>query len=329
MLAANLPALKSTGEFDRAGRLGNAGGPGGWRHGYPENPGSKWDRRSMGWVVKTTLPHKKAERALPTRRRRLKFGYDGQWWGVAPELDPTRQTYAAVSKGAWASLLFIAPLVILYEIAVVVAGGGDPSSVRGAADLWMRQGLGWIGLRDPFWLPFLLAAGLLIQHVRERRDWRFAPVTLPGMILESAGYAIALIGLGKLIDLGFAHLDGLPRLAADGLAARPFWLDFLGAGLYEEVLFRLILVSAMGMVLALIGAPKLWSATVTMVTSSLIFAMAHHLGSPGETFTWYAFVFRWAAGVFFAWIYIERGFGIAVGTHTSYDLLVGCLGWHL
>ncbi|MFO0956260.1 MAG: CPBP family intramembrane glutamic endopeptidase [Isosphaeraceae bacterium] len=277
--------------------------------------------------MKTTLT-RKAERPLPTRRRRLKFGYDGKWWGVSPGLDPARQTYAAVSKGAWPSLVFVAPLLILYEFAVVVAGGTDPASVRGAADLWMRQGLGWIGLKDPFWVPFLLAAGLLIQHVRERRDWRFAPVTLPGMILESAGYALALIGLGKLIDLGFAHLDGLPTLAVDG-AGRPFWLDFLGAGLYEEVLFRWILVSLIALGLALIGTPKVLNAAVAMVASALVFALAHHFGAPGESFTWYAFIFRWTAGVVFAWIFLERGFGIAVGTHTAYDMLVGCFGWHL
>jgi hypothetical protein len=34
------------------------------------------------------------------------------------------------------------------------------------------------------------------------------------------------------------------------------------------------------------------------------------------------------AGVFFAWVFVIRGFGIAVGTHTAYDILVGWVGWH-
>lgn len=315
-------------EFGRVGRLGNACRNGGEGVGPPGKSDLGVDRRSIPGNVKTTLP-RKTDRALPTRRRRLKFGYDGQWWGVSPGLDPARQTYSAVSKGAWASLVFIAPLLVVYECAVAVSGGADPGSVRGAADLWIRQGLGWIGLKDPFWAPFLLIAGLLIQHVRERRDWRFAPVTLPGMALESAGYAVVLIGLGKLLDLGFAHLDGLPRLAVDGVTGQPFWLEFLGAGIYEEVLFRLVLASLMALVLALIGTPRILKAVVAMVASALVFALAHHLGAPGESFTWYAFIFRWTAGVFFAWVFLERGFGIAVGTHTAYDLLVGCLGWHL
>ena len=38
--------------------------------------------------------------------------------------------------------------------------------------------------------------------------------------------------------------------------------------------------------------------------------------------------FRWLAGVYFAWVFVVRGFGVAVGTHTAYDILVGWLDWH-
>jgi membrane protease YdiL (CAAX protease family) len=61
------------------------------------------------------------------------------------------------------------------------------------------------------------------------------------------------------------------------------------------------------------------------VTTSLIFAAAHHLGAQGEPFQWYAFVFRATAGLFFATLFLFRGFGIAAGTHTAYDMLVGLL----
>jgi hypothetical protein len=61
--------------------------------------------------------------------------------------------------------------------------------------------------------------------------------------------------------------------------------------------------------------------------SAVLFVLAHHAGTPAESFTWFAFIFRWMAGVFFAWVFVIRGFGIAVGTHTGYDILVGCFGW--
>ena len=79
-------------------------------------------------------------------------------------------------------------------------------------------------------------------------------------------------------------------------------------------------------ILRLLQMPQVLSSSWAVTASALLFALAHHAGSPGEAFTWYAFVFRWMAGVFFAWVFVLRGFGIAVGTHTAYDILVGWIG---
>ena len=42
---------------------------------------------------------------------------------------------------------------------------------------------------------------------------------------------------------------------------------------------------------------------------------------------WLSMARRWH--FFFAWVFVVRGFGVAVGTHTAYDLLVGWFEWHL
>ena len=81
--------------------------------------------------------------------------------------------------------------------------------------------------------------------------------------------------------------------------------------------------------LRLMLVPRFFACTLAVTASSLVFSLAHHAGVPGEPFTWFAFIFRWLAGVFFAWVFVVRGFGVAVGTHTAYDLLVGWLDWHL
>jgi membrane protease YdiL (CAAX protease family) len=59
--------------------------------------------------------------------------------------------------------------------------------------------------------------------------------------------------------------------------------------------------------------------------SALLFSTAHHIGPVGEPFHGYVFVFRTLAGVFFAVVYQYRGFGIAVGAHAFYDILVGVI----
>ena len=66
------------------------------------------------------------------------------------------------------------------------------------------------------------------------------------MAVESLVLAVALIGLSKLVDLGFARLEAGPGVLAMGVARRHArWaslLGFLGAGIYEEALFRLALI---------------------------------------------------------------------------------------
>ncbi len=154
------------------------------------------------------------------------------------------------------------------------------------------------------------------------------------MLLESCVLAVALVGVSRLIDLGFAVLDqnAPPVLAVVSTPARPGLvplIGYLGAGVYEEALFRLILVPVLFALLRLLQTPQILASALAVTGSALLFSLAHHAGTPGEAFTWFAFVFRWMAGVFFAWVFVVRGFGIAVCTHTAYDILVGWVGWHL
>jgi membrane protease YdiL (CAAX protease family) len=96
-------------------------------------------------------------------------------------------------------------------------------------------------------------------------------------------------------------------------------LSGIGAGIYEEFLFRLI---AIGLLLVLtvdvLNAPRKPMVVVAIVLSSVVFSLSHFLGA--EHFHWGSFVFRALAGVYLAVIYVFRGFGIAVGTHACYNV---------
>ncbi|HIK96002.1 MAG TPA: CPBP family intramembrane metalloprotease, partial [Planctomycetes bacterium] len=69
--------------------------------------------------------------------------------------------------------------------------------------------------------------------------------------------------------------------------------------------------------------PKKWAAVMAAVTTAFVFALAHHVGPNADAFNLFTFSFRAGAGVFFAAIFFLRGFGITVGCHAAYDLLVG------
>jgi hypothetical protein len=249
-------------------------------------------------------------------------------------LEERSSSYWTSTLRPFPSLLFVAPIVILYEGGVLRLGGAASSSLRTGADTWMRQALGSLGLADHWLLPLLLVVILLGWQVLCYRDWRFSPGILAGMLAESLVWAVALVGISRLIDVGFSYLEqtGPAILAVDAAGADPrlaALIGYLGAGVYEETLFRLILVPVFFQILRFLQTPQVLASSLAVTGSALLFALAHHAGAPGEAFTWYAFIFRWMAGVFFAWVFVLRGFGIAVGTHTLYDILVGWIAWRL
>jgi hypothetical protein len=232
--------------------------------------------------------------------------------------------YLAATRHPWPCLLFLLPLLLAYEAGVVWLGGTQPDTLRNGADTWLRWGLHSFGLGQLYGLPVLLLVLFFTWAWLRRQD---RPPDLAGlwlgMALESVALALLLWGLCRGLR---PTLDGL-GIALSWTPPQPGVLgdvvSFVGAGIYEEVLFRLLLFSGLFGLLRLALAPWLLAFVVASVGSAVLFAAAHHLGPFGEEFDGYVFLFRSLAGLYFAVLYQLRGFGVAVGTHACYDVLVG------
>lgn len=229
--------------------------------------------------------------------------------------------YWAESRRPLASLVFIAPLLIIYEVGALAFG------VQNGADLWMRNLLDLLGFGQHFLLPILTVCTLLGWHYLTRQPWRISRGLLWGM----AGECILLaLCLRLLYQLQGIFLPGAELVVADigsitagvgkvvGTA-----VGYLGAGIYEELLFRLILLSLVAWGLKRAGLAPRKAAICAVLLSSIVFSTAHYVGTHGDSLEWFGFLFRFLAGVFFAILFIYRGFGIAAGTHAGYDILVG------
>lgn len=95
----------------------------------------------------------------------------------------------------------------------------------------------------------------------------------------------------------------------------------LGAGLHEELVFRLLLFAGAARFLQRIELlPSPSAHLLTAVASSALFGAAHYVGPLGEVFSWDSFTFRLLAGMFLAGLYALRGFAPAVYTHGIYDI---------
>lgn len=97
----------------------------------------------------------------------------------------------------------------------------------------------------------------------------------------------------------------------------------VGAGFYEEVVFRLLLMSGLyAASVRVLGVRSVFAAILAVVTSSVIFSAVHYVGNMADAFTLGSFVYRAFAGVLLATIFQVRGFAVAVYTHAFYDILV-------
>jgi membrane protease YdiL (CAAX protease family) len=221
-------------------------------------------------------------------------------------------------------------MLVAYEGGLLWLG---PQGMRNGVDVWLRQLLQWIGFGQYFLLPMLTCGLLLAWHHLNRERWRFGWSVLYGMFVECVILAVALLAAARLQGALLASLSIREIVSVADLEGTGHVVAFFGAGLYEELLFRLMLLPAVVMLLRAGGMERSGSLWVAVLLTSLLFAAAHyrlefaagpiHWAMPyGEPFAWVSFGFRFLAGAFFSVVFLQRGFGIAAGTHALYDILV-------
>jgi hypothetical protein len=250
--------------------------------------------------------------------------------------------YWSESRRPLPSLVFVLPLLAAYEWGVTRLTHVD-AAVRNGADHWMRCWLLDAGLIHAWVLPILLLLVLGTWHVAAKYPWRIKGDTLTGMFGESLLFALLLVVAGQSLNLTFQHYGLEPLAVAGAAAAEPSRLSqvvgFLGAGIYEEVMFRLALIPVGFYLLRALLIPRGISIVLAVAGSSTIFAAAHYLDAgsgllPGDILAalervgcdsrlWYGFAFRLLAGVLFSLLLLFRGFGITVGCHALYDVFAG------
>ena len=242
--------------------------------------------------------------------------------------------YWSESRQPLASLIFVAPILLLYEVGVVVLG---PQAIRNGAEVWLRRLLEILDFGQYFLLPMLTVCILLGWHYTTRRPWRLSRGVLSGMAIECALLAMCLRVIlqveAMLVNAFgcFAAIRGTTWAVSDVSGAMGGVLGFLGAGVYEELLFRLILLLIVLWTVRRLGSDRRTSIVVAVIGTSVLFSAAHYVGPYGDPIHlgrfifWFGFVFRFLAGVFFSVLFVGRGFGIAVGAHAGYDILVKLL----
>ena len=237
------------------------------------------------------------------------------------QLRVEKRRYFNVSRSLAASFLFVLPLLAIYELGILT----DIS----AAAVWVKAPISWLQ-RHPVEIlgadtTVILNAVFIVLMVLAA--WRLGRLgalrarTFLGMLTESGLYAL-LVG-----PIALFPLVGRWEFGPFTANFSHFWPKIVascGAGVYEELLFRLLLMGIVVFLAKEVGGLRTFSAgLLALFVSGVVFSAAHFL-SPAESPNYTAFMFRLVAGMIFGVIYLTRGFGIAAWTHALYDIYVLC-----
>ncbi len=249
------------------------------------------------------------------------------------------------------ALMFLVPFIAVYEIGTLWINTDvlKQTQQRVVAFVWLQNFLEYLGTGARIaWVapPLVVVVILLAWQIASRKSWYFSPYDILPMVIESILLAIPLIVLSLFLNSsmrppanGYAgaadFLDRCVTACAATLGNGSLAADIvtgIGAGIYEELVFRLILICLLMLVFQdIIKMPYKSSLVLSVLLSAALFSLHHHIIfvngqlSWGDAFDTVKLLFRTLAGIYFAVLYAMRGFGITAGTHAFYDIIATIL----
>ena len=241
------------------------------------------------------------------------------------------------------AIVYLLPFIIFYELGIIFINTDvlSQTQVLVVAFVWLQELLRYLGFSGKLlWaMPALVVVVILLayQFASGKKWWVSFTDILP-MTIESILWAIPLIVLSLFLHSAAVTKNSagaVVQLAAEQGAApeksAALMADIvtgIGAGIYEELLFRLILICALMLLFQdVLGLSKSNSVALAVLISAALFAAHHHIDLPtgrsnqNDPFTWAKFIFRTMAGIYFAILFAGRGFGITAGTHAFHNII--------
>ncbi len=241
-----------------------------------------------------------------------------------------RSSYFAATRSPRYSLLFALPLFAAYEaLAALLTRPAAERQVRNGADVLLHE-LAYM-VAGPYGSIVLMTTivGLSVAFIwrdMRRTGGGLRPVYFLGMLAEATALALVfgfVIGTITAQLLGGLHLLMVPGAPIATMSWPTRLMLSLGAGVFEELLFRVLLVSALATVgRVALGFGRAASGVFAAIIGALIFSAFHYIGPFGERFEIQSFAFRAVSGLAFSGLYLTRGFGITAWTHALYDAML-------
>jgi hypothetical protein len=229
--------------------------------------------------------------------------------------------YLQVAHRPLHCLIFLLPLIICYEVGTIyfASDAVQRTEHRIIAFSFLRNFFELFGATGRYLPALTVVFVLLTWHVARNDSWQIRWGAMVGMAIETAIFTFFLLALSIFV------VRNVPMMGIDaGVDRRAMLVLCLGAGIYEELIFRLVAFTLLNLfLLDFLKVPKVPAALLIVLIAGVLFAGYHYLGN--EAFRLQTFVFRTVAGIYFGILFLTRGFGITAATHALYDVLVV---WH-
>ncbi|HEX9844672.1 MAG TPA: CPBP family glutamic-type intramembrane protease [bacterium] len=237
--------------------------------------------------------------------------------------------YLRSSRTAYYGVLAALPLLIAYELLLMAAGTDAGWQVRNAGDVWLRLLLASLDVRPAHATLVMILLLLLAVPMLRRRGAPLRGTYCVLMLVEAFAYSLVLgLLINIILQFIFSAIPSsilsralVPAALTLGSGTAQGLALSLGAGLFEEFLFRVLLLGGL-LALARLLLPHHLASVVAIVLAALLFSAAHYLGPLGDRFTFLSFLYRFIAGLLFTGLYFLRGFGVTAYAHAFYDIRV-------
>ncbi len=230
------------------------------------------------------------------------------------------------------ALAFLLPLVIVYEVGTFYFNTDHltHTEIRVAAFSWLRRVAELVGVHPKVaWAfpGFAVMIILVCWQLSSRRPWKVKPAWVGWMGLESLLMTAPLFAFGAVLNSSLAA-ELSRQILPQGYGPR--LVTSIGAGIYEELVFRLILIGLLLLMLEdVLHVPKTMATLLAVFLSAAVFSAHHYVTFEGwrlvrlahEPFSAGSFLFRTAAGIYFAFLFRYRGYGITAGTHAVFNMI--------
>lgn len=228
------------------------------------------------------------------------------------------RTYWSLSRSPFYSFVFTIPLFAMYEVMVLFLSRDQLHTLRNGADALIRQLLGMFGIWGIHVLSIAFVLGFISVFLWQKKNWRMTSVRgdyLIKMLAEGTCWGFVLYMILKFAPTLLMFPSG--RVLSQQVILA------IGAGLYEEFVFRVVMINIATIILRIVFLwHKSWRILVAILISAGLFSLFHFVGSFADSFSLPLFLYRAFGGVLLGTLYVTRGFGITAYAHMVYDFVV-------